>query len=182
MKIDIVTIFPEYFAPLEISLLGKARRAGLLDVHVHDLRAWTHDRHRTVDDTPYGGGPGMVMKPDPWGEALDTLIPPHPANNAPPPPIPPNSPPPPTGPAPSANPDSPVPPVEPPSAAAGTPTKAIPPPNGLAPTDVTDWQFVEIRDVPPDPWRSYGENNHFVIARRQMGAERATEQLKKLSR
>jgi hypothetical protein len=53
---------------------------------------------------------------------------------------------------------------------------------GLAPTDVTDWQFVEIRDVPPDPWRSYGENNHFVIARRQMGAERATEQLKKLSR
>ncbi|MFG1854601.1 tRNA (guanosine(37)-N1)-methyltransferase TrmD [Actinomadura geliboluensis] len=78
MKIDIVTIFPEYFAPLDISLLGKARRAGLLDVHVHDLRAWTHDRHRTVDDTPYGGGPGMVMKPDPWGEALDTLVPPPP--------------------------------------------------------------------------------------------------------
>ncbi|WP_372509114.1 hypothetical protein [Actinomadura madurae] len=75
MKIDIVTIFPEYFAPLEISLLGKARRAGILDVHVHDLRAWTHDRHRTVDDTPYGGGPGMVMKPTPWGEALDALIP-----------------------------------------------------------------------------------------------------------
>ncbi|MEU8117472.1 tRNA (guanosine(37)-N1)-methyltransferase TrmD [Spirillospora sp. NPDC049024] len=76
MKLDIVTIFPEYFAPLDISLLGKARRAGLLDVRVHDLRDWTHDRHRTVDDTPYGGGPGMVMKPDPWGEALDTLVPP----------------------------------------------------------------------------------------------------------
>ncbi|WP_371949283.1 tRNA (guanosine(37)-N1)-methyltransferase TrmD [Actinomadura monticuli] len=76
MKLDIVTIFPEYFAPLDISLLGKARRAGLLDVRVHDLRDWTHDRHRTVDDTPYGGGPGMVMKPDPWGEALDMLVPP----------------------------------------------------------------------------------------------------------
>ncbi|KAB2384711.1 tRNA (guanosine(37)-N1)-methyltransferase TrmD [Actinomadura montaniterrae] len=82
MKLDIVTIFPEYFAPLEISLLGKARRAGLLDVHVHDLRDWTHDRHRTVDDTPYGGGPGMVMKPDPWGEALDTLAPPNAASAA----------------------------------------------------------------------------------------------------
>ncbi|GGT49553.1 tRNA (guanine37-N1)-methyltransferase [Actinomadura citrea] len=78
MRLDIVTIFPEYFAPLDISLLGKARRAGLLDVRVHDLREWTHDRHRTVDDTPYGGGPGMVMKPDPWGEALDTLVPPFP--------------------------------------------------------------------------------------------------------
>lgn len=75
MKLDIVTIFPEYFAPLDISLLGKARRAGVLDVRVHDLREWTHDRHRTVDDTPYGGGPGMVMKPDPWGEALDDLAP-----------------------------------------------------------------------------------------------------------
>ncbi|GAA4370591.1 hypothetical protein GCM10023088_22090 [Actinomadura verrucosospora] len=75
MRLDIVTIFPEYFAPLDISLLGKARRAGLLDVRVHDLREWTHDRHRTVDDTPYGGGPGMVMKPDPWGEALDALVP-----------------------------------------------------------------------------------------------------------
>lgn len=78
MRLDIVTIFPEYFAPLDISLLGKARRAGLLDVRVHDLREWTHDRHRTVDDTPYGGGPGMVMKPDPWGEVLDTLVPPFP--------------------------------------------------------------------------------------------------------
>ncbi|GAA4137100.1 tRNA (guanosine(37)-N1)-methyltransferase TrmD [Actinomadura keratinilytica] len=76
MKLDIVTIFPEYFAPLDVSLLGKARRTGLLDVHVHDLRRWTHDRHRTVDDTPYGGGPGMVMKPEPWGEALDAIAPP----------------------------------------------------------------------------------------------------------
>jgi tRNA (guanine37-N1)-methyltransferase len=81
MKIDIVTIFPEYFAPLDLSLLGKARRAGLLDFRVHDLRDWTHDRHRTVDDTPYGGGPGMVMKPDPWGEALDAIAPPPPENH-----------------------------------------------------------------------------------------------------
>ncbi|QXJ24883.1 tRNA (guanosine(37)-N1)-methyltransferase TrmD [Actinomadura graeca] len=80
MIIDILTIFPEYFAPLDVSLLGKARRNGLLDVHVHDLRDWTHDRHRTVDDTPYGGGPGMVMKPEPWGEALDALAPPGSAN------------------------------------------------------------------------------------------------------
>ncbi|GLZ07146.1 tRNA (guanine-N(1)-)-methyltransferase [Actinomadura sp. NBRC 104412] len=78
MRIDIVTIFPDYFAPLDVSLLGKARRAGILNVHVHDLRDWTHDRHRTVDDTPYGGGPGMVMKPEPWGEALDTIAPPGP--------------------------------------------------------------------------------------------------------
>jgi tRNA (guanine37-N1)-methyltransferase len=76
MRLDIVTIFPDYFAPLDVSLLGKARRTGLLDVHVHDLREWTHDRHRTVDDTPYGGGPGMVMKPEPWGEALDAVAPP----------------------------------------------------------------------------------------------------------
>ncbi|GAA3950931.1 tRNA (guanosine(37)-N1)-methyltransferase TrmD [Actinomadura viridis] len=76
MKLDIVTIFPDYFAPLDVSLLGKARRTGLLDVRVHDLREWTHDRHRTVDDTPYGGGPGMVMKPEPWGEVLDTVAPP----------------------------------------------------------------------------------------------------------
>jgi tRNA (guanine37-N1)-methyltransferase len=75
MRFDIVTIFPEYFAPLDVSLLGKARRNGLLDVHVHDLREWTHDKHRTVDDTPYGGGPGMVMKPEPWGEALDAIAP-----------------------------------------------------------------------------------------------------------
>ena len=71
MRIDVVTVFPDYFAPLELSLLGKARRHGLLDVHVHDLRDFTQDRHRTVDDTPYGGGPGMVMRPEPWGAALD---------------------------------------------------------------------------------------------------------------
>jgi tRNA (guanine37-N1)-methyltransferase len=76
MKLDIVSIFPEYFAPLDVSLLGKARQRGDVDVHVHDLRGWAHDRHRTVDDTPYGGGPGMVMKPEPWGEALDVIVPP----------------------------------------------------------------------------------------------------------
>ncbi|MQA93750.1 MAG: tRNA (guanosine(37)-N1)-methyltransferase TrmD [Streptosporangiales bacterium] len=76
MRIDIVTIFPEYFDPLRLSLIGKARTSGLLDVHLHDLRGWTHDRHHTVDDTPYGGGPGMVMKPEPWGEALDAVAPP----------------------------------------------------------------------------------------------------------
>lgn len=76
MKLDIVTIFPDYFAPLDVSLLGKARQRGDVDVHVHDLRGWAHDRHRTVDDTPYGGGPGMVMKPEPWGDALDAIVPP----------------------------------------------------------------------------------------------------------
>ena len=75
MRIDVVTIFPDYLAPLELSLAGKARERGLLDVHVHDLRQWTQDRHRTVDDTPYGGGAGMVMKPEPWGEALDEVLP-----------------------------------------------------------------------------------------------------------
>lgn len=74
MRIDVVSIFPDYFAPLELSLAGRARSAGLLDLVVHDLRGWTHDRHRTVDDTPYGGGAGMVMKPDPWGEALDDVL------------------------------------------------------------------------------------------------------------
>ena len=73
MRIDVVTIFPDYLAPLSLSLPGKAQAAGLLEVRVHDLRAWTHDRHRTVDDTPYGGGAGMVMKPEPWGEALDAV-------------------------------------------------------------------------------------------------------------
>ncbi|GAA3750108.1 tRNA (guanine37-N1)-methyltransferase [Spinactinospora alkalitolerans] len=73
MRIDIITIFPDYFAPLDLSLIGKARTSGLLDVRLHDLRSWTHDRHNTVDDTPYGGGPGMVMKPEPWGEALDAV-------------------------------------------------------------------------------------------------------------
>ncbi|MDE9367893.1 tRNA (guanosine(37)-N1)-methyltransferase TrmD [Luteipulveratus sp. YIM 133132] len=71
MRLDVVSIFPEYLAPLDLSLIGKARRDGLLGLHVHDLRDFTHDRHRTVDDTPYGGGAGMVMKPEPWGEALD---------------------------------------------------------------------------------------------------------------
>lgn len=75
MRIDVVTIFPEYLGPLDLSLIGKARASGLLDMHVHDLRAWTHDVHRTVDDTPYGGGPGMVMRPEPWGAALDALVP-----------------------------------------------------------------------------------------------------------
>ncbi len=75
MRVDIVTIFPGYLAPLGLSLPGKAQDSGLLDVHVHDLRQWTHDRHRTVDDTPYGGGAGMVMKPEPWGEALDAVAP-----------------------------------------------------------------------------------------------------------
>jgi tRNA (guanine37-N1)-methyltransferase len=73
VRIDVVTIFPSFFDVLEVSLLGKARGAGLLDVRVHDLRDSTHDRHRTVDDTPYGGGAGMVMKPEPWGEALDAI-------------------------------------------------------------------------------------------------------------
>ncbi|MBO4206313.1 tRNA (guanosine(37)-N1)-methyltransferase TrmD [Micromonospora echinofusca] len=73
MRVDIVSIFPEYFAPLDLSLIGKARSGGLLDLTVHDLRTWTYDVHRTVDDTPYGGGPGMVMRPEPWGEALDAL-------------------------------------------------------------------------------------------------------------
>ena len=70
MRIDVVSIFPDYLAPLSLSLAGKAQASGLLEVHVHDLRRWTHDRHHTVDDTPYGGGAGMVMKPEPWGEAL----------------------------------------------------------------------------------------------------------------
>lgn len=73
MRLDYVTIFPDYFAPLRLSLVGKAVSAGLVDAAVHDLRQWTHDRHRSVDDTPYGGGAGMVMKPEPWGEALDAL-------------------------------------------------------------------------------------------------------------
>lgn len=74
MRIDVLTIFPDYLAPLGLSLAGKARDKGLIDVRVHDLRDWTHDRHRTVDDTPYGGGAGMVMKPEPWGEALDAVL------------------------------------------------------------------------------------------------------------
>jgi tRNA (guanine37-N1)-methyltransferase len=74
MRIDVISIFPDYLAPLGLSLVAKAHESGLLDVRVHDLRDWTHDRHRSVDDTPYGGGAGMVMRPEPWGEALDTLL------------------------------------------------------------------------------------------------------------
>jgi len=71
--VDVVTIFPEYLAPLRQSLLGKAVERGLVTVGVHDLRQWTDDVHRTVDDAPYGGGPGMVMRPEPWGRALDAV-------------------------------------------------------------------------------------------------------------
>ncbi|WDF32088.1 tRNA (guanosine(37)-N1)-methyltransferase TrmD [Arthrobacter agilis] len=74
MRIDVVSIFPEYLAALELSLIGKARQDGVLDVRVHDLRTFTTDRHRTVDDTPYGGGAGMVMKPEPWAQALDAVL------------------------------------------------------------------------------------------------------------
>lgn len=74
MKIDAVTIFPEYFAPAQLSLLGKAQSKGLVDIQVHDLRAATQDNHNTVDDTPYGGGAGMVMLPEIWGRVLDPLI------------------------------------------------------------------------------------------------------------
>lgn len=74
MRLDVISIFPDYLAALDLSLIGKARRDGLLDLRVHDLRDFTHDRHRTVDDTPFGGGAGMVMKPQPWKEALDFLV------------------------------------------------------------------------------------------------------------
>jgi tRNA (guanine37-N1)-methyltransferase len=74
VRIDILTIFPEFFSVLDVSLVGKARQSGLIGLSVHDLRDFTHDRHRTVDDTPYGGGAGMVMKPEPWGEALDATL------------------------------------------------------------------------------------------------------------
>ena len=74
VRLDVVTIFGEYLQPLQLSLIGKAQAQGLLDVRVHDLREHTHDRHRTVDDTPYGGGAGLLMKPEPWGEALDAVL------------------------------------------------------------------------------------------------------------
>ncbi|MGV8913763.1 MAG: tRNA (guanosine(37)-N1)-methyltransferase TrmD [Rhodoglobus sp.] len=77
MRIDIVTIFPDFFGVLDISLLGKARERGIIELGVHDLRDFTYDRHRTVDDTPYGGGAGMVMRPEPWGEALDAVLTPE---------------------------------------------------------------------------------------------------------
>ena len=76
MQIDVITIFPEYLAPLRQSLLGKAAERGLVSIGVHDLRQWTDDVHRTVDDSPYGGGPGMVMKPEPWAQALKAVRPP----------------------------------------------------------------------------------------------------------
>ena len=74
MRLDVVTIFPDYLSPLDLSLIGKAREQGVIDLRVHDLRDFTHDRHRTVDDTPYGGGAGMVMRPEPWGEVLEHVI------------------------------------------------------------------------------------------------------------
>lgn len=73
MRVDVVSIFPEYLAALDLSLIGKARQDGVLDLRVHDLRDFTTDRHRTVDDTPYGGGAGMVMKPEPWALALESV-------------------------------------------------------------------------------------------------------------
>ncbi|MFL6121898.1 tRNA (guanosine(37)-N1)-methyltransferase TrmD [Actinophytocola sp.] len=73
MRVDVVTIFPEYLDPLRQALLGRAIERGLLSLDVHDLRKWTHDVHKAVDDSPYGGGPGMVMKPQVWGDALDDL-------------------------------------------------------------------------------------------------------------
>ena len=73
MRIDVITIFPEYLEPLRVSLLGRAAERGLLDINTHDLRQWTYDVHRTVDDSPYGGGPGMVMKAEPWALALEAV-------------------------------------------------------------------------------------------------------------
>lgn len=73
MRIDVVTIFPDYLRPLRMALVGKAIERGLVELTVHDLRDWTHDVHRAVDDAPYGGGPGMVMRPDIWGSALDSV-------------------------------------------------------------------------------------------------------------
>lgn len=74
MRIDAISIFPDYFQALDLSLLGKAREKSILDFKVHDLRDFTHDKHRTVDDSPYGGGAGMLMKPEPWGEAFDEVL------------------------------------------------------------------------------------------------------------
>jgi tRNA (guanine37-N1)-methyltransferase len=71
LKFDVITVFPDYLKPLQLSLMGKAIEDGLLSVNVKDLRDYTTDKHQTVDDSPYGGGPGMVMKPEPWGDALD---------------------------------------------------------------------------------------------------------------
>ncbi|MFV0426240.1 MAG: tRNA (guanosine(37)-N1)-methyltransferase TrmD [Beutenbergiaceae bacterium] len=73
-RIDVVTVFPDYLTPLDLSLVGKARQRGLVNIGVHDLREWTTDRHRTVDDTPTGGGAGMVMRPDVWGAGIDAVL------------------------------------------------------------------------------------------------------------
>lgn len=73
MKIDVVSLFPSYLNPLNLSLLGKAQEQGIVQIAIHDLRDWATDPHRNVDDTPYGGGPGMVMSPVVWGEALDSI-------------------------------------------------------------------------------------------------------------
>jgi tRNA (guanine37-N1)-methyltransferase len=77
MRIDAISIFPEFFDVLDISLLGKAKAQELLEVKIHDLREFTEDKHRTVDDTPFGGGAGMLMKPEPWGQALDSVMKPE---------------------------------------------------------------------------------------------------------
>jgi tRNA (guanine37-N1)-methyltransferase len=77
LTLDVVTIFPEYLAPLRQSLLGRAIERGQVALRVHDLRRWTYDVHHTVDDAPYGGGPGMVMLPEPWGRALDDIAAPE---------------------------------------------------------------------------------------------------------
>ena len=74
MRVDLITIFPEYFSPLKLSLFGKAQEAGLVEVEIHDLRFFTIDKHKTVDDAPYGGGPGMVMSPVAWGEAIEAVL------------------------------------------------------------------------------------------------------------
>ncbi len=74
MRIDAISIFPEFFDVLDISLLGKAKSQNLIDVRIHDLRDFTEDKHRTVDDTPFGGGAGMLMKAEPWGQALDSVL------------------------------------------------------------------------------------------------------------
>ena len=73
MRIDAISIFPEYLEPLRLSLIGKAIETGIVELELHDLRAYANDKHRTVDDTPYGGGPGMVMNPEVWGLALDDV-------------------------------------------------------------------------------------------------------------
>jgi tRNA (guanine37-N1)-methyltransferase len=74
LKITAITIFPEYFAPIKLSLIGKAIDSRIIEFQTLDLREFTYDNHRTVDDTPYGGGAGMVMKPEPWGEAIDSVM------------------------------------------------------------------------------------------------------------